>query len=243
VKILVIWASAALPMALLAWVVTPLLIPHIDLHPGIVYWMMMILGMMWQCAISLYIVSRECGNLQWSTIRRRMWYGKPIDPKTGQYRKSLLLWVVPFLILSGVLQAISLPDAMSTIFPFIKNLPQYDLEEFATPAYKGAWWLVGLQLVHMPFNYLLGEEFLYRGVLLPKMKGVFGKWDWFANGVLFGFNHLHKPEVLFWSALLSGFVFSFPARRFRCNWMAVIIHGAEGIFILFLILGIVLGLA
>jgi uncharacterized protein len=32
----------------------------------------------------------------------------------------------------------------------------------------------------------LGEEFLFRGVLLPCMEGVFGRWSWVANGVLFG---------------------------------------------------------
>ena len=75
------------------------------------------------------------------------------------------------------------------------------------------------------------------------MAGAFGKWDWFANGVLFGLYHLHKPQIIFWSVLLTGILFSYPSKRFRSNWMAVIIHGAEGVFIFFLILGIVLGLA
>ena len=34
---------------------------------------------------------------------------------------------------------------------------------------------------------------LFRGVLLPKMRGVFGKWDWVANSVLFGPYHMHVP--------------------------------------------------
>ena len=243
IKILAIWSIVALPMALLAWVVTPRLIPYFNLHPGIVYWLMMIVGLVWQFVVSLAIVRREMGNLKWSTIQRRMWYNKPHDPKTGESRKKLFLWVLPFILLSGALQLIHLPNVMSSIFPFIDNLPQYDLGDLVTPEYKGAWWLVGIYLIHMPFNYLLGEEFLFRGILLPKMSGVFGKWDWYANGVLFGLYHLHKPQIIFWSALLMGFIFSYPSKRFRCNWMAVIIHGAEGVFILFLILGIVLGLA
>ena len=52
---------------------------------------------------------------------------------------------------------------------------------------------------------------------------------------------LSKPHIIFWSALTTGFLFSYPAKRFKSNWMAVIIHGAEGLFILFLIIGIVLG--
>lgn len=38
----------------------------------------------------------------------------------------------------------------------------------------------------------MGEEFLFRGVLLPRMKGVFGKWDWVANGVLGTFYHVRR---------------------------------------------------
>jgi uncharacterized protein len=42
----------------------------------------------------------------------------------------------------------------------------------------------------LPF---LREEFLFRGVLLPMMDGVFGRWGWVANGVLSGIYHLHQP--------------------------------------------------
>ena len=33
----------------------------------------------------------------------------------------------------------------------------------------------------MIFNYILGEELLFRGVLLPRMNGGIGRWDWVAN--------------------------------------------------------------
>ena len=34
----------------------------------------------------------------------------------------------------------------------------------------GAWWFFGLYVVNAVFNTILGEEFLFRGVLLPKME-------------------------------------------------------------------------
>ena len=40
-------------------------------------------------------------------------------------------------------------------------------------------------LVLMVLNTVLGEELLFRGLLLPRMSGAFGRWDWVANGVLF----------------------------------------------------------
>jgi membrane protease YdiL (CAAX protease family) len=74
------------------------------------------------------------------------------------------------------------------------------------------------------------------------MEGAFGRWDWVANGVLFGLYHLHQP----WSipgSCISGMLYAFPARRFRSTWMAVILHSGQSIFFIFLILGLVLGLA
>jgi hypothetical protein len=52
-KILGIWAVAALPMALLAWVIGPMIIPLFPLHPGINNWLLIIAGMMWQFVVAL----------------------------------------------------------------------------------------------------------------------------------------------------------------------------------------------
>ncbi len=244
-KILMIWAFSAVPMAILAFVITPIIVPIIDLPPLIVYWMAIIVGLIWQFILSIIILKNEGYNLKWSTVIKRMKYQRPINPKTGKTNSWLFLWVIPFIILSALLQtSVGFPDLDldSLIAPFIRGLPQYDLSKLATPEYKGAWWILGLFLVTMLFNYFLGEEFLYRGILLPKMNGVFGKWDWFANGLLFGFYHLHKPQVILSTALLFGFVFAFPSKRFQSNWMAVIIHGLEGLFGLIMVLGIILGM-
>lgn len=43
------------------------------------------------------------------------------------------------------------------------------------------------------FN-IFGEEIYYRGYLLPRMHGVFGKWDWIANGVLFTLKHVYNYD-------------------------------------------------
>jgi hypothetical protein len=106
----------------------------------------------------------------------------------------------------------------------------------------GLWWLLGVTPFSFLFNYFPGEEFLWHGVLLPKMRGVFGKYDWVANAVLFGFYHLHKPWQLP-SVIVSNLTYGWPARRFRSNWMAIIVHGAEGLPTLALVLVIILGLA
>jgi uncharacterized protein len=47
-QILGIWALVSLPMALLIWVLLPAIIPYLPLHPGILYWLLIIVGMAWQ---------------------------------------------------------------------------------------------------------------------------------------------------------------------------------------------------
>jgi hypothetical protein len=130
---------------------------------------------------------------------------------------------------------------MARLFPALQPAPFMDMSRLASPEFHGQWWLLGITLVSFLFNYLLGEAVLWHGVLLPKMRGVFGKYDWVANAVLFGFYHLHVPWRLP-SVIVSNLTYSWPARRFRSNWMAVIVHGAEGVPVLVMVLAVILGL-
>jgi uncharacterized protein len=97
--------------------------------------------------------------------------------------------------------------------------------------------------VNAVFNTVLGEEFLFRGVLLPKMNAVFGRWDWLANGVLFGLYHLHQPWGILGSIGTGALLYALPAKHFRSTWMPIVVHSAQSVYFLFLILGLVLGLA
>lgn len=243
-KIIVIWALATAPMAFFAYFVTPAVIKYFNIPSSIpaflVFWPFMILGLIWQFVLSLIIVHKECGDIKWQTIKKRMQYNKPSNPKTGKYSYKLFWWVIPFIAFSYLSQYIPLPD-ISSVLPFINDLPQYNLQQVISPEYKGAWWLLGLTLITIPFNYFLGEEFLFRGILLPKMRGVFGKWDWFVNGVFFGFYHLHKPLGILHQIIFSGVILSLPYKLFRSNWLAVIIHGSEAIVALVIICQIILG--
>lgn len=244
-KILTIWALSAIPMGILAFVITPAVVSATNWSPLIVYWIAVIIGLVWQFVLSLMILKREGHQLNWQTVRTRMRYQKPIHPKNAKSHYGLLLWTIPFIFISALLQSgvIGLPNVDDLMTPLIQHLPQYDLSSLATSDYKGAWWILGLFILTSVFNYFLGEEFIYRGILLPKMNGVFGKWDWFFNGILFGLYHLHKPQVIVSTALYFGLVFALPSKLFQSSWMAVIIHGLEGVLGIVVILGIILGLS
>jgi hypothetical protein len=44
-------------------------------------------------------------------------------------------------------------------------------------------------------------------------------------------------------SILTGILYAYPSRRFRCTWFGVIVHGMDGLFFLGIFLGLVLGLA
>ena len=253
-KILGIWALAAVPMGILSWIVSPALAPDAESDPlgaGVTRIAVLTIGLIWLFVLSLLIVRQEEGDLRWETVKRRLRLNTPRDPKTGETRRRLWLWAIAFVIGVAVWQMILAPYANRlwvSVFPFFAEPPGYGMgavfqSQEMLDRLVGAWWFLGLYVVNTIFNTILGEEFLFRGVLLPKMEGVFGKWSWVANGLLFGFYHVHQPWGILGSIVTGVIFYAFPAWRFRSTWMSVIVHSAQSVYLAFLILGVVLGLA
>jgi membrane protease YdiL (CAAX protease family) len=235
-KILAVWASVTVPMGLLAWVVAPAIIPHTSLHPGLVHWMLMVVGMMWQFVVSLAVLRHELGGLHWPALKKRIWLNIPRDPRSGKPRKVLFLGALPAVAAVGIGAYLGswLDTAWTDWLPFLHEPSYTNAQSLADPKFQGQWWILGLALTSMLFNYVLGEELLFRGVLLPRMAGVFGRWDWVANSVLFGLYHVHK--IWAWPSMITtAFGLSWAARRYRSFWMGVIVHGVEGFFIVVIV--------
>src|SRR3990172_9872559 len=252
-RILGIWALAAIPMGILSWIVFPALSPDFGSDPlgaGVTRIVLIAIGLIWQFVLSMIIVRKEEGDLRWATIQRRLRLNAPQDPTTGETRRRLWLWVILFLIATVVweLALTSYFDGLwVSVFPFFAEPPGYSFgavfeSQEILERLVGAWWFFGLFVVTAMFHTILGEEFLFRGVLLPKMEGVFAKWSWVANGVLFGFYHVHQPWGIVGSVVSGVSLYAFPTWRFRSTWMGIIVHSAQSVFFAFLILGIVLGL-
>ena len=86
------------------------------------------------------------------------------------------------------------------------------------------------------FN-VIGEELYYRSMLLPKMKGIFGKWDWVANGILFTLKHVYQRWAVWPSGFVTDLAFSLVAGPVGSVWLAMILHWA-GNYLFGLIAGI-----
>ena len=252
-KILGIWALAAAPMGILGWIVFPVLAPDFGSNPlgfGVMRLVLLTLGLVWLFVLSMIIVRREAGNLRWTTVKRRLRLNNPRDPATGRPRARLWLWVLPFLVAVVVVELVlntPLENAWVSLFPFLAEPQGYGGDAIfgsqeVLARLQGAWWFFALFVINAVFNTILGEEFLFRGVLLPKMEGVFGRFSWVANGVLFGLYHVHQPWGIP-NSVITGLLYTYPAYRYRSTWMSIILHSAQSVYFGFLVLGVVLGLA
>jgi membrane protease YdiL (CAAX protease family) len=253
-KILSIWVLAAVPMGILGWMVFPALSPDVHADPlgaGVTRIALFTLGLIWQFVLCLVIVRQEAGDLRWATIKRRLRLNAPRDPITGEHRSRLWLWAIPLMLAIGVWE-LALGSYANrlwlSVFPFLAEPAGYSFNAvFQSPEVLarlvGAWWFFGLFVLYSVFNTVLGEEFLFRGVLLPKMEGVFGRWSWVANGVLFGCYHVHQPWGILSNVVSGVFLVVWPSWRFRTTWLGVIVHSVQSVFFAFLVLGVVLGLA
>ena len=88
-----------------------------------------------------------------------------------------------------------------------------------TAVLAGSWGWFAVLVTLWVFNTVLGEELLFRGYLLPRMAGSFGRADWLANGVLFAGYHVHMwwgmPGFLLDALTLAPAVPVLPQRADR----------------------------
>ncbi len=235
-QILAVWAAAAVPMGVLAWVVAPLLRDQLGGDEPLAQALLICLtaGLVWQFVLVLILTRRELGGLQWSRVREALWLRAPRDPRTGRVGGRVWWWVLLFVVVFALEQA--LPGIPG---PSVRDFGEFVSDDNGEEFFRGAWGWFAVVVVLAVFNTVLGEELLFRGLLLPRMRGVFGRGDFVANGVLFAAYHLHTPWVIP-TALVDIIALSYPSRRFQSAWMGIIVHSAQSVFVIVGILTLVL---
>lgn len=234
-QILAVWAAAAGPMGILAWICAPWLSHHLGGRDPFIEALLICFnaGLIWMLVLTLILVRREQGSLEWSRVRDALWLRAPQDQKTRRVGGKVWWWVVPFTILAAALELAPIDPTG----PLPRDLPKAIQTDRVEHFFSGAWGWFALAVL-VVFLAPLVEELLFRGLLLPRMRAAFGKRDWIANGTLFTLYHVHQP----WSmpaTLLDGiFAAAYPTKRYRSTWMGIITHTLPS----FIITGIVLSL-
>lgn len=144
-------------------------------------------------------------------------------------------WLVVIPLIVGL--------AAEEFLPAIPHAASRDLGEFLSSdagrtMFDGSWGWFAVVMTMLVFNTVLGEELLFRGVLLPRMHGAFGDRDWIANGVLFATYHLHMPWVIP-ASLIGTVTIAYPAKRYQSAWIGIAVHSVQSIVIAALVLTLV----
>jgi membrane protease YdiL (CAAX protease family) len=171
-----------IPASLLMYYLTKYLIPYLSNATGletILFWFIVAgIGIFTPLIITaLLILKSEGYRINKSTWTDRLRFRKITKPD--------LIWCFLGLVLVGVLSIMIIKSLELAIGKF-DHSPDFMSFE---PLTKGRYWLL---LVWAPYWILniLGEEFLWRGVMLLRQEVAFGKHAWLIHGFGWGLFHI-----------------------------------------------------
>jgi membrane protease YdiL (CAAX protease family) len=222
--VLTIWVAAAVPMGLLSWVVAPAVASNADLVVALLA--VQTVGLAWLFVLVVLLIAREQRSLRWPVVRDALWLRAPSD-RSGRRGGRVWLWMLVFLSGYALIPFVPLDLREPSERSFAELLTSADRHDVL----RDSWGLFALIVVMQLFNTVLGEELLFRGLLLPRMRGAFGQMDWVVNGVIFGLYHLHLPWSIPTATVAGVFLFAYPTRRFHSAWMGIAVHSAQSVVV------------
>jgi membrane protease YdiL (CAAX protease family) len=252
-EIILVWLAAAVPMGIAGWFAAPFISAKIN-SAGTGRTLAISAGLLWQFVLVLILLARERRGAKDEPRALRgvlaaLWLQRPALPGTGVKDRRAWLILIPLILITGFYQIVIAKHIIrfwTAVFPFFAEPPLFSLSGYlASPQGRaemaGNWGVFFLYVLCALFNTFLGEELLFRGLLLPRMNGVCGKADWLINGVLFGLYHVHQPWGILSTTILGVFIFSLCAKIFKCEWFGILLHSGQSVFFIVVMLGMILG--
>jgi membrane protease YdiL (CAAX protease family) len=206
-----------IPAAFLMYVMTKYLIPYLSLVSGqetIFFWFIVAgLGIFTPLIIAgLWILKSEGYKFSKNTWIERLRFRKIT-------KRDIILSFVG-LILVGLFSGLIM-KGMEFLIGKFDHSPAFMSFE---PLSEGRYWLL---LVWFPYWILniLGEEFLWRGVMLPRQEVAFGKYTWLIHGFGWGLFHIAFGWQLLITLIPLIFIQSYMVQKTKNSWVGVIMHG------------------
>ena len=206
-----------LPAALLMYVLTRFLIPFLSEVTGmetILFWFIVAgAGIFTPLIITgLVILKSEGYRISIQTITNRL-----------RFRRLTLrdlLFALGGLVAVGVISGVVMQILEMVIGKFDHSPAFMQFE----PLSEGRYWLL---LVWVPYwlTNILGEEFLWRGVMLPRQEIAFGKYAWLIHGFGWGLFHIAFGWQLLITLVPLIFIQSYLVQKTGNSWVGVIMHG------------------
>ncbi len=206
-----------IPAAILMYCLTKYLIPYLSDKTGqetILFWFVVAgLGIFLPLIITGFLILKFEGL----AISKKTWMERL---RFGKITQKDILWSFIGLISVGLFSGLTMKGLEFFVGQFDHSPAFMSFE----PLTNGRYWLL---LVWFPYWILniLGEEFLWRGVMLPRQEIVFGKYTWFIHGFGWGLFHIAFGWQLLITLLPLIFIQSYIVQKRKNSWIGVIMHG------------------
>jgi len=149
--------------------------------------------------------------------------------RTGLWRERLRfhpmsradwLWSLSSLFAIATLAAICVTVLRQLFGDSFRSQPEFMRMK---PLAAGRYWILAAWLPFFVVN-IMGEEVLWRGVVLPRQEIAFGRWAWLVNGT--GWLLFHLPFGLTTMLILAPTTYILPyvVQRRRNSWLGVVVH-------------------
>ena len=235
--ILAVWAAAAVPMGLLAWVVAPWLADQLVGDEPLTEALLIVLtvGLIWQFVLVLILLRRELGSVGWSRVRDALWLQSPRDPRTGRVGGRVgggCCSSSPLLRCGRWCPRSQVPR------PEISAISSAPTVARPSSATRGA----GSRSSSCSSSSTpcLARSCSSGGCCCRACEPSSAGGTGVANGVLFTLYHLHVPWVMPTTLVEGIYLEAYPARRFQSAWMGIIVHSVQSVFVIAVVLALVL---
>lgn len=201
---------------LILYLQTNLLIPYLTSITGmetVIWWFIvsafgMFIPLM---VLAMCILHKEDWQFKSGVWKDRMRFRKM---STGDW-----LWGIGGIISIGIL-SYPIMIIIETMVGHLDHQPPFMQFE---PLSTGRYWILAVWLPYWFFN-IMGEEVLWRGVILPRQEKSFGKYTWIIQGIGWGLFHIAFGWQLLLTLIPILFILPYIVQRRKNSWIGVLIH-------------------
>ncbi len=179
-------------------------------------------------AAIIAFVQEDRASVTWANMRARFRYPALRWRDVGLGLLVFIGGFVGFGIMQGITSSliekgiITLPVHLPALFDPRQSLNSATLDSLVGGSIRGNWSVVVLYFIMLFFN-IVGEEFWWRGYILPRQEKQHGRFAWVWHGILWTSFHVFK-----WWDLLNllpiCLLISFFAQRTHNSWPGFIAH-------------------
>lgn len=205
-----------IPASLVFMLETYYLIPYLSQKTGqetVLLWFIVAgLGMFLPLIlIALAILKSEGYGINTNTWRDRLRF----QPLT----RADWIWSIGALIVIGLFSGVIMKCLEIAVGEFDHTPPFMAFEPLA----PGRYWLLLVWLPYWLLN-IMGEEILWRGVMLPRQEAAFGHFAWLVQAVGWGMFHLAFGWQLLLTLIPILCILPYVGQTRKNSWIGVIIH-------------------